>query len=67
MHVCSVPPSKGLGQWFKKRWYPFSSMSFTLGDYAVGMHKDSKDVGMGFIAWFLQGTAPRHNLAPGAC
>ncbi len=65
MHTmsCRVPPSefKGVGQWFEGRWYPFTNLSFTLGNYAVGMHKDGKDVGMGFILWFLHGIAQHHD------
>ena len=30
-------------------------MSMTLADYAAKAHTDNKDVGMGFITWYLQG------------
>ena len=45
----------GLGQWFDGKYYPLSHISVNYQDYAVGAHKDGKDVGMGFIKWYLQG------------
>ena len=54
--LCSAPQSAGLGQWFENKYYPFSLLAFTLGNYAAEMHKDTKDVGMGFISWYLSGT-----------
>ena len=55
MCLCSAPPSAGLGQWFEEKYYPFSLLAFSLGNYAAEMHKDTKDVGMGFISWYLSG------------
>ncbi|DBA98992.1 TPA: hypothetical protein ACH3X1_014268 [Trebouxia sp. C0004] len=52
----SVPPSTGLGQWFDDMWYPFSHMSFLYQNYAAAAHTDRKDVGMGFITWYLAGS-----------
>ena len=35
----------------------------TLNDYAAKAHKDSKDVGMGFITWYFQGDCSSSNQA----
>lgn len=56
VRLCSLPQSAGLGQVFEEKYYPFSLLAFTLGNYAVKGHKDIKDVGMGFISWYLSGT-----------
>ncbi|DBA98879.1 TPA: hypothetical protein ACH3X1_014636 [Trebouxia sp. C0004] len=37
-------------------WYPFSHMSFSYQNYAPAAHTDRKDVGMGFITWYLAGS-----------
>ena len=55
MYAHSVPASQGLGQFTDEAWYPFSHMSFTMANYAVQPHRDIKDVGMGFISWYLKG------------
>ena len=50
-----MPPSDGLGQFFNGTWSPFSHVSITGGNYASPPHIDTKDVGMNFIIWYLQG------------
>ncbi|DBA99025.1 TPA: hypothetical protein ACH3X1_014295 [Trebouxia sp. C0004] len=52
----SVPASTRLGQWVDDMWHPFSHMSFSYQNYAAAAHIDRKDVGMGFITWYLAGS-----------
>ena len=59
--ACRVPVASGLGQVYEGLWYPFSHLSMTLKDYAAKAHKDSKDVGMGFITWYFQGDCTSSN------